>query len=180
MWELRIRIFFIACLLTTLAAVYGCEGGGSGGGGQIRPTAKVSLFPTSGTINEGDIFTRTVEVEDVEEAFYVAFDLTYDPSVIEYMPDNVEEGTFLSGNKPDSTSLQAALLNGIQGRFAIGVTRLGQIGDVSGSGTLLTLYFKAVGPGNALLSFEDPKGIKNSANQDVVIDVWEGGTVTVQ
>ena len=57
---------------------------------------------------------------------------------------------------------------------------LGPIGEVSGSGTLLTLTFKAMGPGATSLSFANPKGLKNSANQDVVIGSWENGTVTVQ
>lgn len=160
----------------------GC-GDGGGGGGQTptsQPTmAKVSVSPATGTVNKGDAFIRTVEVQSVGNTYYVAFDLTYDPAVIEYI--DAEEGSFLSRNEPDSTNLQAALENGTQGKVVFGLTRLGG-GEVSGGGTLLTLYFKAVGAGTTSISLSTPKKFMNGANpsQEVSIDSWEDGSITVQ
>jgi len=109
----------------------------------------------------------------------VAFDLTYDPAVIEYI--DPEEGSFLSRNEPDSTNFQSALENGTQGKAVFGLTRLGG-GEVSGSGTLLTLHFKAVGAGTTPISLSSPKKFMNGANpsQEVSIDSWEDGSITVQ
>jgi len=141
------------------------------------PVARVVLSPADGTVKPGETFMRTINAENVGNTFYVGFDLTYDASVVEYL--DATEGSFLNKNRSNSTSLQNALVNGTQGRVAVGLTRLGPIGDVSGSGMLLTLTFKAVGPGITRLAFQHPRGLKNSDNQDVTSS-WEDGTVTVQ
>lgn len=181
MREQSTKIFSVICLLAALT-LFGCGSGGGGSGGSApsspQPEAKVSLSPALSTVSSGDTFTRTVEVENVGATFYVAFDLTYDPSVIEYM--DATEGTFLNQNGLDGTSFQDALQNGTPGRLAVGLTRTGPIGEASGSGTLLSLTFRALTPGTTSLAFANPKGLKNSANQDVVIDIWENGTITVQ
>ena len=142
-----------------------------------QPTAKVVISPPSGAVSQGSVFTRTVEVQNLKGTFFAAFDVTYNPAVIEFQ--NVAEGTFLNKNGTDATSVQVALQNAAQGSVAVGLTRLGPIGDVSGSGMLLTLTFKAVGPGITRLAFQHPRGLKNSDNQDVTSS-WEDGTVTVQ
>jgi hypothetical protein len=178
-------ILLFAGFLATLA-IHGCGGGGGGGGGSGVPsqpsTAEVSLFPSSGMVSQGQDFTRTVEVRNVGKTFFVAFDVTYDPKVIKYV-DTVED-TFLNRNNQDQTTLQAALQNGVEGRVTIGLTRqpdpFGGKGDVYGSGQLLTLHFKAVGPGTTSLSFSDPKGFVDSTNNTVSIGAWQDGTVTVQ
>lgn len=172
--------FFHICLWVALI-LQGC--GGGGGGGPTPPSqptmAKVSVSPATGTVNKGDPFTRTVEVQNVGNTFYVAFDLTYDPHVIAYV--DAEEGSFLSRNEPDSTNLQAALENGTQGKVVFGLTRLGG-GEASGNGTLLTVHFIAVGSGTTSIGLSTPKKFMNGANpsQEVSIDSWEDGTITVQ
>ena len=168
------NIFSRICILIALI-LYGC---GSGDSHRSQPGSKVFLTPASSTVNPGDTFTRTVKVQNVGGTFYAAFDMTYDPKVIEYL--DATEGAFLNRNGVDATSFQAALQDGKQGRITIGITRLGVIGNVSGEGTLLTLTFRAVGPGSTSLAFADLKGFKDSANKDVVIGEWESGTVTVQ
>jgi len=174
----RTNIFFILCFLAVLI-LSGCRDKEEEPTGAGSQTAKVVISPASGAVPLGSTFTRTVDVRDVKNVFFSAFDVAYDPKVIEFvMP--AEEGTFLNKSVPHSTSMQVALQNAAQGRVVVGLTRLGPIGDVSGDGTLLTLTFKAVGPGATTLAFTNPKGLKNSANQDVAIGAWEDGTVTVQ
>jgi len=172
------KVFFVLCVMAAVG-LDGCSGGGGGGGGGAGggPTASsVALSPSSGTVAKGAEFTRTVEVKNIGKTFYVAFDVTYDPKVVQYI--NAEENSFLNQNDTGSTSFQAALENGAEGRITIGLTQLSR--EVSGSGTLLTLHFKAVGSGTTPLSFSDPKGFMNSANKNVTIDSWEDGAVTVQ
>ena len=168
------EIFSLICILIVLI-LSGC---GSSSSNNSQPESKVFLTPGSSTVNPGDVFSRTVKVQNVGGTFYAAFDMTYDPKVIEYL--DATEGAFLNRNGVDATSFQAALQDGKQGRITIGITRLGVIGNVSGEGTLLTLTFRAVGPSSTSLAFADLKGFKDSANKDVVIGEWESGTVTVQ
>lgn len=143
-----------------------------------QPPAKVSLSPAAGAISPGDTFTRTVEVQDLGNTFYVSLDVTYDPAVIEFL--DAAEGTFLNRNGSEATAFQVALQNLESGKITIGLTRLGVIGEASGTGTLLTLSFQALAPGTTSLTFANPKGFKNSGNQDVTVDAWEDGAVTVQ
>ncbi len=178
----RIKIFFVFSLCVSFL-LSGCGGGGgeSTGAGSPPPpppTAKVVISPPSGAVSQGSAFTRTVAVQNLKETYFAAFDVTYDPAVIEFQ--SAAEGTFLNKSGADATSVQVALQNAAQGRVIVGLTRLGPIGEVSGDGTLLTLTFKAVGPGATTLAFTNPKGLKNIANQDVPIGAWENGIVTVQ
>ena len=161
--------------LSILLTLYGCDGGPNGG--PKPPSVKVSTAPEN-AVSSGAIITSTVEVQRVGESFYAAFDLTYNPDVIQFVEG--AEGTFLSQEGLDATSFQVALEDGEPGRLTVGLTRIGPIGEVSGTGTLLTLTFKAVGSGTSLLEFQDPRGLKNSANEDVAIETWQDGTVTVQ
>ena len=48
------------------------------------PAAKVVISSPSGTVGSGETFTRTVEAQNIGNTFYVAFDVTYDPAIIEF------------------------------------------------------------------------------------------------
>lgn len=178
--KLRVKIFLIGIALGVLT-LSGCS---QGGGGDHEPspppppTPKVLIAPASETLSPGTSFTWTIEVLDVGDTFYAAFDLTYDPSVVEYV--DATEGSFLSQTGSDEISFQITLENGTPGRLTVGLTRLGPIGEVSGSGMLLTLSFKALGPGTTTMAFADPKALKDSAHADVSLDAWENSTITVQ
>ncbi|HLF85741.1 MAG TPA: cohesin domain-containing protein [Nitrospiria bacterium] len=177
----KVNLFFILYLIGSLM-FFGCSGGGSNNSTTELPpaqsTTKVLVSPASGNVSNGTTFTRTVEVQNIKNGFFTAFDLTYDPAIIEFV--DATEGVLLNQNGAAQTFFQVALENGGQGRVVVGLTRLGQIGEVSGSGTLLTLSFKAVGTGTAILAFSNPKGFKSMSNQDLTIDAWENGTITVQ
>lgn len=175
MWKQRIEILLLICILTSLI-FSGCGSGTNNGGNSL--SAKVFISPASGTISPGDTFTHTVKVEKIGKTFYAAFDMTYDPNIIQYV--DATEGTFLNRDRADATFFQTVLQDNKQGRIIIGLTRLGTIGDVSGNGTLLTLTFRAVNTGATSLSFANPKGFKNNANQDVAINHWENGIITVE
>jgi hypothetical protein len=170
------KIFSVMSLLVVLV---GCGGGGSGSEGSPGSTAsKVSVSPPTGTVRPGATFTRTIEVQKVDETFYAAMDLTYDPAVIEYT--GATEGSFLNQDGSDATSFEVAFEDGEPGKLTIGLTRFGATEADPGSGTLLALSFKALSPGTTSIAFDDPKGLMNSANQDVGIVNWEDGSVTVE
>jgi hypothetical protein len=173
----RYKTIFFIIQLSIVWTLYGCGGGGSDSG-PMPATVKVSASPENGTVSSGVTVSRTVEVQNIGDTFYTAFDLTYNPEVIQFVEGT--EGTFLSQDGSDETSFQIALENGVPGRLTVGLTRMGPIGEVSGTGTLLALTFKAVGPGASPLAFQDPKGFRNGANEDIAIHAWQDGTVTVQ
>jgi len=172
------KIFLIFFALFNLP---GCGNGGEVNSNQtsvpVESFSTVSLSPTNQSINPGDMIIHTVEVRNLQETYFSAFDLSYDPEVIEYV-DSVE-GDFMNQQGADPTSLQIALDNGIPGKLTVGLSRLGSIGNISGGGTLLTLRFLAVNPGITTLSFSPPMGFKNSKNEQNPISSWENGRVSV-
>ena len=173
-----LRKFIFGGQFFLVLALLGCGGSSSEGKNEGLPVSQISLTPLLETVSVGDIFSRTVEVQNVGDTYYAAFDLTYDPTVIKF--SGITEGSFLNPTGSDSTSLQSALENGLGGRLTIGITRLGSIGDVSGSGDLLTFSFEAVGVGTTTLAFTTPSAFLNNSNETVAIDIWENSDVTVQ
>lgn len=171
------KIIIVICLGISLI-LGGCRKDDSSSPGGGAGLVKVSIYPASATVASGATYTCTVELNNVGEAFYAAFDLTYDPKVIEFLTAK-EEG-FLSRDGSDPTEMQVVLQNGESGKLMIGLTRLGPIGGVSGTGRLVALTFKAVGPGVTTLAFSDPKGIRDSTDQDVPMDAWDNATLRVE
>ncbi len=139
---------------------------------------KVFFSPATATSTPkvGEIFSREIEVFDVQGAFYAAFSLTYDPNVIEYL--NGTEGNLLKGDG-QTTFFQEALEKGTLHKVTVGITRLGKVANLSGSGKLMTLSFRAIGPGTSSITFTDPKAFRSRNHQDVTVDDWENGSVTV-
>ncbi len=144
--------------------------------GNSRPTVLVK--PETETVSPGALIERKIEVRDMGESYYTAFDVDYDPQVLEYI--SATEGNFLSQNGAHATTFQVALVDGTEGHLKLGVTRLAQSSGVVGDGTLATLTFKAIGTGSTTIAFKDPKGFRTLQDQGVRVDAWETATVNVQ
>lgn len=175
----------ISASILLLWTLIGCsnDGGGGGGGGSPSsqppaPQAIVAIFAATGVVSRGETFTRTIEGRNLGKTSYAAFDVMYDPNVLEYV--GASEGGFFAQDGHASTSLQANMVGGVPRSIAVGITRLGQVDGVSGSGTLVTLTFKAIGTGQTALTFKEPKGLRNQSHQPVTVDRWDDGAVTVQ
>ena len=126
----------------------------------------------------GETFASSVEVHHLGETFYAAFDVTYDPRVLEFQ--GASDGTFLSNRGVDATLFQAALQDGRPGQVAVGMSRVARVRGVSGGGTLLSLSFKAIHAGTTTLAFADPRAIRSSDHRDVPVEAWEDRVITVQ
>ncbi|MBU1102671.1 hypothetical protein KJ853_03400 [Patescibacteria group bacterium] len=99
----------------------------------------VSLTPSSQNVARSTNFSLTVNISSVTNLFGVAFDLNFNPSLIDYV--SATEGTFLSSGC--QTSLMTA--ENPAGKLVFGITRLGaSCGGVSGSGALATLSFRSL------------------------------------
>ncbi|HEX2162647.1 MAG TPA: cohesin domain-containing protein [Thermoanaerobaculia bacterium] len=167
-------------LLLSLA----CGGGGGGGGGPVDPgpPAAALTFTPGGTAGGNVVLlTRTgstsgrdlelaVEAREVTSLYGVAFDLGYPASVLSF--EGATQGPFLSSGG-FQVSLQVAEETG---NLIVGVTRLGAVGGASGSGTLVTLRFTAVGSGGGDLTFSRTRAIdpQGQAIDDVA---FVGGSV---
>ena len=185
------KTMMLGLFLLMAAGPAGCGGGGGGGdegggGSGSRPPQPViqdplvSLSPKTKTVAVGATVTQTIEVTAMENAYYAAFDVTYDPQVLKHVGQL--EGDFFSGTGTNisSSMFQASLDDGVPGRLKVGITRLGTTTGVFGEGTLAVLTFEAVGRGATTVAFAPPKGIRTFDDKEVHVAGWEPATVTVQ
>ncbi|MGH9361670.1 MAG: cohesin domain-containing protein, partial [Thermoanaerobaculia bacterium] len=96
-----------------------------------------------------------VRANQVVDLYGLAFDLQYPAAALRY--DGATEGTLLSAGGTTPTSLQVA--ESPAGTLVVGLSRLGQVGGLSGSGTLLTLRFSARAAGTGAFTFVSPTGV---------------------
>lgn len=163
----------LAAVLAVLLLALACGGGGGGGGGGPTdpppPTAALTFTPGGTAGGNVVLLTRTgatggsdlelaVEAREVTSLYGVAFDLGYPAQVLSF--EGATQGSFLASGGVQ-VSLQVAEETG---NLIVGVTRLGQAPGASGSGTLVTLRFRAVGSGSGTLAFSrtqavDPQGL---------------------
>ena len=185
----------LALLLPSL--VVAC--GGAGGGGsptEPSPTPTPSATPTPAptpTPGTGITFTAasagpgivlaqgagtsssslTVDVRaaQVTGLYGIAFDLDY-PSALVHYP-SATAGTFLGS----SGQISMQVVESAPGHLVVGVSRLGDVRGVDGSGIVASLVFTPVANGSGPFTFS-----RNTAFQSEGTTVtlqWAGGTVTV-
>ncbi|MBU1102417.1 cohesin domain-containing protein [Patescibacteria group bacterium] len=136
----------------------------------------VSLSPTSQNVARSTNFSLTINISSVTNLFGVAFDLNFNPSLIDYV--SATEGTFLSSGC--QTSLMTA--ENPAGKLVFGITRLGaSCGGVSGSGILAILNFRSlIQDGSNILSFSNNSlCLLNGLVCNYVVGTWNGAAVTV-
>lgn len=173
-WAARLATFCLGALL-----LQACGDQSAGTPSAPQPTVPtVALSTPAGAVSRGDVFALSVEVYRLEETSYAAFDVVYDPAVLEFQ--GASDRTFLSNRGLDGTLFQAALPDGIPGRVTIGMSRVARVRGVSGGGTLLSLSFKALRAGTTTLAFGDPRTIRNSDHREVSIQAWEDLVITVR
>lgn len=112
----------------------------------------LSLSPSLASVGVGDTFTIDVNVAGVEDLYGFQFDLNFDQSLVS--PLVVTEGSFLSEefNRATAFGADADTLAGTV--ITVGLL-LGGVPGVSGSGTLATFAFRAIGPGSAAFSLSE-------------------------
>jgi hypothetical protein len=93
----------------------------------------------------GDVACIGVSVSNVTNLYAASFDMVYSASIATLNNASTSEGSFLSQSGADPTSFLAVLLDGNEGQVVVGISRLGDIGGVSGSGDLADICFDVVG-----------------------------------
>lgn len=103
---------------------------------------------TSSTICAGEEIVVDVMVENINNLFGGGYTIDFDSSLLQFA--RIEEGGFLKSKNP--TWLAYAVNN--EG-LVVGLTSLGKVEGVSGTGVLTRITFKALKQGEAKLDFKD-------------------------
>jgi general secretion pathway protein D len=116
---------------------------------------KLRFEPQAITLKVGEATTIAVVVENVNDLFSIPMLLQYNPAVIsiedvQHAVGDGHHGGFLSGGTQDIPIMASP--NREKGQEIISATRAPNTAGVSGSGTLLGIVIKGVGPGSSNLS----------------------------
>ncbi|MBW1803816.1 MAG: T9SS type A sorting domain-containing protein, partial [Deltaproteobacteria bacterium] len=138
----------------------------------ITPTAIVSV-ETEQTVNQGDLFSAEINVENVTGLAGFRLDVAFNPAVLEVV--SIEEGEFLSGDG-GTFWLEPHIDNTTGTITGITCARMGE-GSADGSGVIVSVGFKAVGIGESLI---EPRNVELSNSDGELMPVQlSGATVTV-
>lgn len=182
--------------LAAIAAALVVAGTGCGGGGGGGPTApppppapveRVTFTPSS-TAGANSIHLAQVSVagmprllrlevraNEIADLFGVGFDLDFPQGNLEWVEAGTVEGDFLSA---DGTPTELIVLERPAGNLIVGLTRLGPVAGVDGSGVLLTLDFTATASGNEPIVFAANNAL-DSTGDEVEGVAWIDGRVEV-
>jgi Cohesin domain len=162
----------------------GC-GGGGGGGPTAPPPPPPGIVFTAGTAGANSIglaqgagttattLVLEVRINEVMSLYGLAFDLSYPTAQLSF--DQASEGTLLSaGGAPTAFEV----VESSPGDLVVGLSQLGTLAGISGSGVLLTLRFTASGAGSGTFTFSNNRVFSpdGSAQSGVT---WQGGSVRV-
>jgi general secretion pathway protein D len=114
-------------------------------GGQ---SAQMRFEPRSLSLKVGQQSTIGVVVDNVNDLFSIPFLLQYNPAVISV--EEVQHGGFLQGGNQEIAIVTN--INKEKGQAIISATRQPNTVGVSGTGTIMGIVVKAIGPGAANLS----------------------------
>ena len=113
----------------------------------LQDPVVVELLPAELDMFPGRDFRLDINLEGNQEIYSAGLRVSFDPTSVEFL--RAEEGSLLNGDGSD-TSYQAARAS--QGNIAIGLSRMGEVGGVLSSGTLATLVFQVLAPGQSEIS----------------------------
>jgi general secretion pathway protein D len=139
-----------------------------------QPGAAVQLHfePATTTLKPGDTTTLGLAISNVNDLFSIPLMIHYDPSVIRV--EEVRNGGFLSGGTQEIAVVQR--IDQQRGEVVVSATRQPNTSGVSGTGTVLGLVIRAVGPGSTRLQILEVNA-HNSQQQPIPI---VSGEATIQ
>ena len=111
-----------------------------------------------------------------ENVFGVAFDFTFDSTYLEFSGHTA--GTFLESTATQQVIYQIAPLENDPNVEVVGISQLDPDSGASGSGVLVTLFFKVLKEGSTLLEFKN-QGLVDSSGSSLPSVNWYAGTIEV-
>lgn len=167
----RLLIVLAAGLLSAMplpAAPASSSAGKEPGNARVRMLAKPSR-PSVGTT----VLVK-LKIKSKGPVASVPFHLHFDPAVLKF--ERAVEGTFL--NRGGAQTAFFAELASTGDEVIVGLSRLGQDSGVKGKGTLCLLEFRALGSGDAGLTFTNEK-LKDTGSMEMPA-VFDTASVTVR
>lgn len=137
-------------------------------------TAKMRFEPQSLSLKPGQTATVGIVIENVNDLYSIPLLLQYNPAVISV--EEVQHGGFLSGGSQEIAIVQQVFKD--KGQAIISATRQPNTPGVSGTGTLIGILVKALGPGSSNLSIVQVNA-KDSQQRSIPL-VTSEATVRVQ
>ena len=139
-----------------------------------QPGAAVQLHfePATTVLKPGDTTTLGLAISNVNDLFSIPLMIHYNPAVIQV--EEVRNGGFLSGGTQEIAVVQR--IDQQKGEVVVSATRQPNTPGVSGTGTVLGLVIRAVGPGVANLQILEANA-RNSQQQPIPI---VSGEATIQ
>jgi general secretion pathway protein D len=132
-------------------------GGGPGMGtvpaaGAGRPPITLTVTPPVENQPVGSTFTVAVNASNAHDLFSVPLQMQFDPRVLQLV--NVDSGPLLAGDMSKGTMQAVALVHRDEGNGAVTIsaTRPPGTRGVDGQGTVCTLTFKTLAPGESTLA----------------------------
>lgn len=121
----------------------------------------ISVQPSTLNVGEGQTFSLDVAIANVTDLYAFQFDLGFDPTILE--AESVTEGSFLSSG--GSTIFFPGTIDNVGGTIAFNAdTLVGAIAGVSGSGTLASVEFYALGTGTSVISLANVELLDSNFN----------------
>jgi general secretion pathway protein D len=120
--------------------------------GTSRPPITLSVTPPVENQPVGSTFTVAVDATDAHDLFSVPLQIQFDPRVLQLV--NVDSGPLLAGDMSKGTMQAVALVHRDEGNGAVTIsaTRPPGTKGVDGQGTVCTLTFKTLAPGDSTLA----------------------------
>jgi general secretion pathway protein D len=114
-------------------------------GPNAGPAAQLHFDPSNPTLKTGDRATLGLAVSNVSDLYSIPLLIHYNPAVIAV--EEVRDGGFLSGGTQEIAIVQRA--DAQRGEVVVSATRQPNTPGVNGSGTLLGIVVRAIGPGTS-------------------------------
>jgi len=139
---------------------------------QAGAAVQLHFEPSTTVLKPGDTTTLGLAISNVNDLFSIPLMIHYDPAVIQV--EEVRNGGFLSGGTQEIAVVQR--IDQQKGEVVVSATRQPNTPGVSGTGTVLGLVIRAVGPGVANLQILQANA-RNSQQQPIPI---VSGEATIQ
>ena len=124
----------------------------------------LSLRPSVPEVNQNGSFSVNVQVDNVTELFSAPMRVKYDNKTLKLL--EVVQGDFMKGDGQQVTFSEAKAEE--DGVAIINLNRVPGAGGLSGSGTLVTLKFQAIGKGTTAINFQDV-ALRDAKLQNITI-----------
>jgi general secretion pathway protein D len=118
------------------------------GGNAGASVTQLHFDPATASLKRGDTTTLGLAISNVSDLYSIPLLIHYDPAVIQV--EDVRNGGFLGGGGTQEIAI-VQRVDQQRGEVVISATRPPKTAGVNGSGTLLGIVVRAVGPGSTTL-----------------------------